>query len=63
MAENRSTMEINENLDGFEQSGHPQRSTDATCLEEILHRIDRLPDLDPRSPDEIIDYDERGLPR
>ena len=32
-------------------------------LEEILHRVDRLPILDPRSPDEIIGYDENGLPR
>jgi antitoxin VapB len=32
-------------------------------LEEILHRVDRLPVLDSRSPDEIIGYDERGLPR
>ena len=32
-------------------------------LREILHRVDQLPVLDSRSPDEIIGYDENGLPR
>jgi antitoxin VapB len=32
-------------------------------LREILHRVDQLPVLDPRSPDQIIGYDENGLPR
>lgn len=32
-------------------------------LEEILHRIDQLPVLDSRTPEEIIGYDEHGLPR
>lgn len=32
-------------------------------LEEIAKRYESLPVLDPRSPDEIIDYDEDGLPR
>ncbi len=31
-------------------------------LEEILQRVDRLPVLDPRTPDEILGYDEHGLP-
>lgn len=33
--------------------------------EHLLHlarRCARLPELDPRSPDEIIGYDEDGLP-
>ena len=34
-----------------------------TQLEEILHRVDRLPVLDSRTPDEILGYDEHGLPR
>jgi len=33
-----------------------------TDLDAILRRIDRLPDLDPRTPDAIIGYDEDGLP-
>jgi len=35
----------------------------ANQLTEILRRVDRLPVLDPRSPDEIVGYDENGLPR
>jgi antitoxin VapB len=31
-------------------------------IEEILRRVDALPVLDSRSPDEIIGYDENGLP-
>ncbi len=29
---------------------------------EILAKMDKLPVLDPRSPDEILGYDENGLP-
>jgi hypothetical protein len=32
-------------------------------LEEILGRVDRLPVLDSRSADEILGYDEHGVPR
>lgn len=32
-------------------------------LDEILRRVDDMPDIDSRSPDEIIGYDEFGLPR
>jgi len=32
-------------------------------LEEILRRVDQLPGLDARTPDEILGYDEHGLPR
>ena len=32
-------------------------------LLEIAHRCDSLPVLDPRSPDEILGYDEHGIPR
>ena len=32
-------------------------------LEEILHRVDQLPILDSRSADEIVGYDDNGLPR
>jgi antitoxin VapB len=31
-------------------------------LYEILHRVDALPQLDSRSDDEILGYDENGLP-
>jgi antitoxin VapB len=35
----------------------------ASQLDEILHRVDEMPDIDSRSPDEIVGYDEFGLPR
>ena len=35
----------------------------ASQLEEILHRVDQLPILDSRTADEILGYDEHGLPR
>jgi antitoxin VapB len=31
-------------------------------VDDMLRRIDALTVLDPRTPDEIIGYDERGLP-
>ena len=35
----------------------------AEQLDEILKRVDQLPILDSRTPDEILGYDEHGLPR
>jgi hypothetical protein len=32
-------------------------------LDAILRRVDRLPDMDSRTLDEIIGYDKDGLPR
>lgn len=32
-------------------------------VEDILRRVDALATLDPRSGEEIIGYDENGLPR
>jgi antitoxin VapB len=32
-------------------------------LRAIRNRASRLPVLDPRSPDEVLGYDEHGLPR
>jgi antitoxin VapB len=32
-------------------------------LREIGERVAALPVVDARSPEEILDYDERGLPR
>ena len=31
-------------------------------IRRIVRRISRLPDRDQRSPEEILGYDERGLP-
>ncbi len=35
----------------------------ARQVEDLLHRVDALPTLDPRPPDEILGYDEHGMPR
>jgi antitoxin VapB len=35
----------------------------ASQLEDILRRVDQLPILDSRTPDEILGYDVHGLPR
>ena len=32
-------------------------------LEDMLHRVDALPTLDSRPEDEILGYDEHGMPR
>lgn len=32
-------------------------------LEELLNRVDGLPTVDKRSEDEILGYDENGIPR
>ena len=34
----------------------------AAQIDDILQRVDEMPDLDTRTPDEIIGYDEDGLP-
>ncbi|MGA8764930.1 MAG: type II toxin-antitoxin system VapB family antitoxin [Candidatus Sulfotelmatobacter sp.] len=33
-----------------------------TQIDDILQRVDAMPDLDARTPEEIIGYDEYGLP-
>ena len=32
-------------------------------IEDILRRVDAMPTLDTRTPDEILGYDEHGMPR
>ena len=32
-------------------------------IEDLLRRVDALPTLDDRSPDEVLGYDEHGMPR
>jgi antitoxin VapB len=34
----------------------------AMQLDDILRRVDEMPDLDTRTPEEMIGYDEDGLP-
>jgi antitoxin VapB len=43
---------------------HPDELSEALMreIEAILRRVDAMPELDNRSADEILDYDEHGLP-
>ena len=52
---------LQERLDRLKQQRRSQIV--ASQLEEILRRVDQLPVLDSRAPDEILGYDEHGLPR
>ena len=54
------TDAIRDRLDRLrdERSGRSRRER----LLDLARRCARLPELDPRSPDEIIGYDENGLP-
>ena len=38
-------------------------TVDRKKLDQILARFDALPVLDPRTPDQILGYDQFGLPR
>ncbi len=51
---------IRERLDREERKAPPRSVRDE--LTAIQLRLARLPVLDNRSPDEIIGYDENGLP-
>ena len=44
-------------------SGRRRASNKIEKLYEILARVDSLPRLDDRSEDEILGYDDKGLPR
>jgi antitoxin VapB len=44
------------------QSARPSRVL-AAHLDDILRRVDDMPDLNTHTADEIIGYDEDGLPR
>ncbi|MFO1153441.1 MAG: hypothetical protein U1E42_07215 [Rhodospirillales bacterium] len=41
---------------------HQQPLRLANDLDRIAKRCAALPVLDPRTPDEILDYDDHGLP-
>jgi len=49
----------------LERLGPPRRKgrVDHKKLAELLAYFDSLPVDDPRSPDEIIGYDEHGVPK
>jgi antitoxin VapB len=39
-----------------------RKQTDRAALDALVERFRMLPVLDSRTPDEIIDYNENGLP-
>ena len=41
----------------------PKGRVDREGLAKLLAEVDAFPVVDPRSPDEMIDYDEIGIPR
>ena len=49
--------------DRLERESHRARRGISAEVRRIQERIARLPVLDPRSPDELLGYDEHGLPR
>lgn len=51
---------LQERLERLKTEGRKQLVM--TQLEDILHRVDKLPVLDTRTPDEILGYDDQGLP-
>ena len=51
---------LEERLERLNNSRRSQ--TLAVQIDDILERVDAMPDLDARTPDEIIGYDEDGLP-
>ena len=55
------TKALRERLDRVRRAR--AKGTLADQLREIADRFSKLPVLDPRTPDEIIGYDEDGLPR
>jgi antitoxin VapB len=52
---------LEERLGRLKQQGKSQILK--SLLDDILRRVDQLPVLDSRTPDEILGYDEHGLPR
>lgn len=57
------TQVVKEALREKLERDHDRRGRLADRLMEIGARCAALPVLDPRSPDEIIGYDEFGVPR
>jgi antitoxin VapB len=49
--------------DRLDRESHRSRRGISLEVRRIQERLARLPVLDPRSPEEIVGYDERGVPR
>jgi antitoxin VapB len=53
---------LEERLAKNDLRGRENREARKAAILAILHEMDGLPVLDPRSPDELLGYDENGLP-
>ena len=56
------TRAIEERLGRFRRRPEAEIEARRRAMIEVIEEIKKLPVLDPRSPDEIIGYDEHGLP-
>jgi antitoxin VapB len=54
------TEAVRERLKAFRAPGTAVRSRQR--VDRLLREFDALPELDSREPDEILGYDEQGLP-
>jgi antitoxin VapB len=56
------TRALEERLGRFRRRSEAEVEARRRAMIEVIEEIKKLPLLDPRSPDEIIGYDEHGLP-
>lgn len=54
---------VEERLARLEPASPRKGRVDRKKLAEVLAYFDSLPVVDPRTPDEIIGYDENGVPK
>lgn len=54
---------LRERLTRVRDDRERERQRRLEAIEDFVRRFQALPVLDPRTPDEILDYDENGLPR
>ena len=52
---------LKERLQRLRRKNHARLTREK--LDDIFRRVDALPNLDSRTEDEILGYDEHGLPR
>jgi antitoxin VapB len=60
----REAVEERARMAGIELSPRPlQKTLDEAAIRALIERTAALPILDDRTPDEILGYDEFGVPR
>ena len=58
----KEAIEAQAKIAGVTVAGTPRRRPDFNRMMEIVQRFEKMPVLDNRSADEIIGYNEFGLP-